>query len=330
MKWEKLGKLFDPADHALPGNCFGFAQSPQTLVLDDRVRIYFSTRERDPTGKYLSHVAFVDVDRSLRNVLGVSSNPVIALGGLGCFDEHGIFPVNVLRDGKRVLAYTTGWNRKVSVSVDASIGLAISHDDGLTFEKYGTGPVLSASLHEPFLVADAYVAQYGGIFHMWYIFGTTWKSMAPGVPPDRVYKIAHATSTDGIHWQRDSKPIIADKLNQDECQALPTIFERHGRYHMYFCYRQAHQFRTDSNSAYRLGYAWSDDLVQWQRDDSAAGIDVAAEGWDSQMQCYPHTFELDGAIYMLYNGNEFGRAGFGLARLCEAPGAIPPHVTDRP
>ena len=104
MKWEKLGKLFDPADHALPGNCFGFAQSPQTLVLDDRVRIYFSTRERDATGKYLSHVAFVDVDRSLRNVLGVSSNPVIALGGLGCFDEHGIFPVNVLRDGKRVLA----------------------------------------------------------------------------------------------------------------------------------------------------------------------------------------------------------------------------------
>ena len=317
MRWEKLGKLFDPADHVLPLECTGFAQAPQTLLLHDRLRIYFSTRKRDQTGKYLSHVAFVDVALDLRTIIGVSTDTVIALGGLGCFDEHGIFPVNMVRDGNRVLAYTTGWNRKVSVSVDASIGLAISHDDGLTFEKYGTGPVMSASLHEPFLVADAYVVLQEGTYHMWYIFGTAWKKFHPDEAPDRVYKIAHATSNDGIHWQRDGKPIIADRLNQDECQALPTIFKRHGRYHMYFCYRQAYGFRTDSSSAYRIGYAWSDNMIAWQRDDSLAGIDVASEGWDAQMQCYPHTFEMGGDIYMLYNGNEFGRSGFGLARLCE-------------
>lgn len=317
MKWEKLGKIFNPADHTLPNNCVEFAQSPQTLVLHDRVRVYFSTRERDKSGKYLSHVAFVDVDRQLCNIIGLSKDAVIALGGLGCFDEHGIFPVNMVRDGDRVLAYTTGWNRKVSVSADASIGLAISHDNGLTFQKYGTGPVMSASLHEPFLVADAFVAIHGGTYHMWYIFGTAWEKFSPEEAADRVYKIAHATSRNGIDWQRDGKPIIEDRLNQNECQALPTIFERSGLYHMYFCYRQAHGFRTDSNSAYRIGYAWSRDLIQWQRDDSLAGIDVSQEGWDSQMQCYPHTFELDGAIYMLYNGNEFGRSGFGLARLCE-------------
>lgn len=317
MKWEKLGKIFDPIDHALPNHCVEFAQSPQTLVLHDRVRIYFSTRERDKTGKYLSHVAFVDIDRELSNIIGVSTDTVIALGGLGCFDEHGIFPVNMVRDGDRILAYTTGWNRKVSVSVDASIGLAISHDDGLTFQKHGTGPVMSASLHEPFLIADAFVAIHAGIYHMWYIYGTAWKQFHPGEAADRVYKIAHATSDDGINWKRDGLPIIADRLNEDECQALPTIFERNGVHHMYFCYRQAHGFRTDSNSAYRIGYAWSHDLVTWQRDDSLAGIDISAAGWDSQMQCYPHTFELDGKVYMLYNGNEFGRSGFGLARLHE-------------
>lgn len=331
MKWEKLGKLFDPSEHALPNNCVDFAQSPQTLVLPDRVRIYFSTRERDSTGKYLSHVAFVDVDRSLRNIIGTSSGTVIPLGGLGCFDEHGIFPVNMVRDGERVLAYTTGWNRKVSVSVDASIGLAISHDDGLTFQKHGTGPVMSASLHEPFLVADAYVAIHAKTYHMWYIYGTAWKKFDPAQPPDRVYKIAHATSADGIHWRRDGKAIIADRLNEDECQALPTVFERNGLHHMYFCYRQAHGFRTDSNSAYRIGYAWSRDMLEWTRDDSLAGIDVAADGWDSQMQCYPHTFALDGEIYMLYNGNAFGRAGFGLARLLDAPAhAGPPSVPTSP
>src|SRR5207245_9482176 len=135
MKWSKLGKIFDPTEHALPNNCFGFAQSPQALVMNDRVRVYFSTRERDSIGKYLSHVAFVDFDKGMQNVLEVSSHTVIELGELGCFDEHGIFPVSVVNDGDRVLAYTTGWNRKMSVSADASIGLAVSSDNGLPSRK---------------------------------------------------------------------------------------------------------------------------------------------------------------------------------------------------
>ena len=53
MKWLKLGKIFDPTEHALPNNCLEFAQSPQALVMSDRVRVYFSTRERDSIGKVL-------------------------------------------------------------------------------------------------------------------------------------------------------------------------------------------------------------------------------------------------------------------------------------
>lgn len=315
MKWRKLGKIFDPTQHALANGCVEFAQSPQTLLLPDRVRIYFSTRARDAVGKYLSHVAFVDFDPTLSRILEVSKKTVVELGARGCFDEHGIFPINVLKEPGRVLAYTTGWNRKVSVSVDAAIGLAISHDDGLTFQKHGSGPVLAATLHEPFLIGDAFVQKFAGKYHMWYIFGTQWKTFVAGQPPDRVYKIAAATSDDGIHWQRDARPIIADRLNADECQALPTVFQLGNRYHMYFCYRQAFGFRQLSSHAYRIGYAYSDDLVTWTREDAAAGIDVAAEGWDSQMQCYPHTFEHEGRIYLLYNGNEFGKFGFGIAVL---------------
>jgi predicted GH43/DUF377 family glycosyl hydrolase len=315
MRWQKLGKIFDPTEHQLPHNCFEFAQSPQTLVMSDRVRVYFSTRERDSIGKYLSHVAFVDFDKNMRDIIGISNHCVIELGELGCFDEHGIFPINVLRDGNKVLAYTTGWNRKVSVSVDASIGLAISHDEGRTFQKQGKGPVLSASLHEPFLIGDAFVARYEDLYHMWYIYGTKWKKFVESDPLDRVYKIAHASSEDGINWHREGRQIIADRLNADECQALPTVFYWDGTYHMYFCYRQAHGFRTQSNSAYRIGYAHSVDLLNWERNDSNAGIDVSGEGWDSQMQCYPHTFKLDKNVFMLYNGNEFGRFGFGLAVL---------------
>jgi predicted GH43/DUF377 family glycosyl hydrolase len=266
-------------------------------------------------GKYLSHIAYADFTRDMSKFLGVSTQTVLPLGGLGHFDEHGIFPINVLKDKDRVLAYTTGWNRKVSVSVDSSIGLAISKDHGKTFERYGVGPIMTSSLNEPFLVADAFVQLYKDTFHMWYIYGTKWKKYSQTEQLDRVYKIAHATSSDGISWKRDGRRIIDDRLNSDECQALPTVIHLNGKYHMYFCYREAYGFRTDSMRGYRIGYAWSADLENWTRSDSLAGIDVSQNDWDSEMQCYPHIFECDKKVFLLYNGNQFGRYGFGLAKL---------------
>jgi hypothetical protein len=316
MKWKKLGKIFDPTQHLLFNDCVDFAQSPQTVVFDDFVRIYFSTRKKDPAnGKYLSHIAYVDMDKEFKNIINISSNEVIALGELGTFDEHGIFPINPLRSGDKVLAYTCGWSRRVSVSVETSVGLAISDDDGKTFKKAGTGPIMSSSLNEPFLVGDAFVKEYDGEFHMWYIYGTKWGIEEDKITPARVYKIAYAKSTDGQNWVRDSKQIIEDELNADECQALPTVVDHDGKYHMFFCYRQATGFRKDSQRGYQIGYAYSEDLVNWNRDLNYKGIEKSIDGWDSEMMCYPHVFKCDDKIYLLYNGNEFGKAGFGIAEL---------------
>jgi hypothetical protein len=315
MKWKKLGKIFDPTKHTLLNDCFEYAQSPQTLVFDDFVRIYFSTRKKDPkNGKFLSHIAFIDMDKGLHKIINSSKETVIELGNLGCFDEHGIFPINVVRDKERILAYTCGWSRRVSVSVETSTGLAISNDNGLTFKKVGDGPILSSSLNEPFLVGDSFVRIYGNTYHMWYIYGTRWIDN-PEEESARVYKIGHAISSDGVSWKRDGKQIISDKLNKDECQALPTIIYHQNKYHMFFCYREAIGFRKNKERGYRIGYAFSEDLVNWKRDDTNVGLHVSENDWDSDMLCYPHVFEVENKVYMLYNGNEFGRYGFGLALL---------------
>ena len=55
--------------------------------------------------------------------------------------------------------------------------------------------------------------------------------------------------------------------------------------------------------------------MNWTRDDENPLLDVTRGDWDSDMLCYPHVFECDGEVYLLYNGNEFGRYGFGLAVL---------------
>jgi hypothetical protein len=317
MQWRKLGKIFDPTQFKLPNDCVEFAQSPQVLVFNDFVRIYFSTRSIDHSnGKYLSHIAFVDMQKNLRNVIRISDKVVIPLGELGCFDEHGIFPMNVLRHGNVVYGYTCGWNRKISVSVDTAIGLAISKDEGLTFQKIGAGPILAASIQEPCLVGDAYVKIINGIFHMWYIFGTGWKRYTPNSEPDRTYKISHATSTDGIVWiKEEARQIVADLLGSDESQALPSVITIGSRHHMFFCFRQSFDFRTDKGRGYSIGHAWSDDLISWTRDDRHPQLLGTPGEWDSDMQCYPHVFECQEKIYLLYNGNEFGKYGFGLAEL---------------
>ena len=311
MRWRKLGPLFDPRAYRLPDGCTEFAQSPQALVCDGFVRIYFSTRSVD-NGKFRSRVSYVDMTETLDRVLGVANHEVIELGNLGAFDEHGIFPFSPLWHNGVVLGYTCGWSRRVAVSVETAIGLAISQDGGRRFERVGQGPVLAASLREPCLVGDAFVQVINGRFHMWYIFGTGWRRYQSGGVAERIYKIAHAESDDGVAWEKsDGRQIVADRLGPDECQALPTVVRVGNRYHMFFCYRQAYDFRTNAARGYRIGHAWSDDLVSWTRDDERPAIEVGRSGWDSEMMCYPNAFVSRGQVYLLYNGNAFGRFGFG-------------------
>ena len=314
MKWEKLGKLFDPSEHELYEDYIGYAQSPQVLIFEDFVRIYFSIRKQSDNGKYISHIQYIDMDKKFTKILNVSNHEVIPIGDLGCYDEHGIFPINVLKHENKIYAYLSGWSRRVSVSVETGIGLAMSYDDGKTFKRLGNGPVLTSSLSEPYLVVDGFVKNYDGIFHMWYIYGTDWTQIDRKSEPERTYKIGHAISLDGINWKKELKQIIQDSIEY-ECQALPTVIKIKNRYHMYFAYRSTFDFRNNSNNAYRIGYAYSDDLTTWIRDDQNVGIELSEDGWDSQMMSYPHVFECDDNIYMLYNGNTFGKDGFGLARL---------------
>lgn len=318
MIWKKKGKLFDPTLNMLSSNIIEFAQSPQTIVFDDFIRIYFSTRTRDSKGDYLSHIAYIDVDLDFEKIIGFSEKEVIALGELGTFDEHGIFPISPFMDEGNLYAFTCGWNRRISVPVETGIGLAKSNDNGVTFQRIGKGPILSSSPLESILVGDGFVQKYDGVYHMWYIFGTKWIPETNDEPVARVYKIGHATSTDLLDWKKDEgKQIIADTLNDNECQALPTVIKINDTYHMYFCFREATDFRKNPERGYRLGYAHSKDLISWKRNDAKGGLFKSEEkpDWDSEMMCYPHLFKVKDKIFILYNGNEFGKYGFGLAEL---------------
>jgi len=314
FKWVKLGRVFNPLDVKNVEWLKEFAQAPSVLIFDEFVRVYFSCRPlADKNGQYVSYSAFVDLNRkNLFETVNLAKRPILELGDVGTFDEFGTYPASVIRSGDAVLAYYGGWTRCESVPFNVAIGVAVSHDNGETFRKLGNGPVLSYDIDEPFILSGPKIRRFNDLLYLWYVAGKKW-IIADG-KPEPVYKIRMASSTDGINWKRLNRDIIESRIEENEAQASPDVFYHNGKYHMFFCYRYSAHYRG-KEKGYRIGYASSTDTMNWVRDDARAGIDVSGDGWDSEMLSYPHVFELDGRIYLLYLGNQVGRFGFGLAKL---------------
>lgn len=317
LKWEKLGQIYNPERHATQAWMQEFAQCPTPFLLNEHtIRVYISCRPHRGTDlQYVSYPGYVDLDRhDLRKIVGISNTPLLPLGRLGNFDEFGIMPCSIIKHENICYMYYTGWTRMSSVPYTVDIGLAISHDGGHTFKKMGEGPLLGLTYNEPYLVNTPVVQKHSDQWHMWYLTGSKW--MLHDGKQEPVFHLAHALSIDGIHWERNGKPILHAKT-EDECQDVFSPFYRQNRWHAVFAYRDPKNFRSKSPGTYQFGYAFSEDLCQWTRQDSDAGIKHSDTGWDADMMCSSQTIEIDGNIYLFYCGNEFGKHGFGIAKLVE-------------
>jgi intein-encoded DNA endonuclease-like protein len=74
-------------------------------------------------------------------------------------------------------------------------------------------------------------------------------------------------------------------------------------------------YRSGAGETYRIGYARKENDSEWALMLEDKTIDVSVSGWDSEMIEYPFVFDHRHRRYMLYNGNGYGRTGFGLAVL---------------
>ncbi|MEO7311361.1 MAG: hypothetical protein ABIX01_13245 [Chitinophagaceae bacterium] len=313
FRWEKLGNVFNPTALETPYWMNEFAQAPHVVPFDDFIRVYFSCRPApDEYGQYVSYSAFVDFNKTdLFKPVRISEEPILKLGDLGTFDEFGTYPVSVIKNGNEFWAYYAGWTRCESVPFNTAIGFAKSNNNGVTFDKAGNGPILSYSADEPFILSGPKVRKFGDKWYLFYIAGREW--ILDNNKPEPVYKIRLAISGDGINWEKQNTDLIKSTI-ENEAQASPDVFYKEGLYHMFYCYRGGKDYRS-KNNGYRIGYAYSKNLIDWIRADHLVGIDVSETGWDSEMISYPHVFELEGETYMYYLGNAVGKSGFGLAIL---------------
>ncbi len=306
QKWIKKGVVFVPqGDHEW---MHSHASLPLVDMVSDKMwRIYYASRDK----KNRSHPSYIEVEAgNPARILYTHNEPILSLGELGTFDDSGIMPSWVVNHGEKKYLYYIGWNPQVTVSYRLSIGLAVSLDNGKTFSKYSIGPLCDRSLNEPFFNTAPCVIVQNGKWKMWYVSCTKWERIHGH--PEPFYHIKYAESDDGIHWVKNGIVCI-DYDDFTEGLGRPCVFLENNIYKMFYSYRSATDYRTNRDASYRIGYAESLDGVNWIRKDHEAGIDKSGSGWDSQMIEYCHVFIHRDKKYMFYNGNGFGRTGFGYA-----------------
>lgn len=304
MQWLKKGLIYVAnGSIAVWAQTHAMIPTPDKLT-DDILRIYLTFCDAQGIGR----VGYIDVDAAEpTRIIKISKEPVLDIGLAGTFDENGVLQTSIVTvpDGRKFLYYV-GFELGTKIRYRLLSGLAISEDNGQFFHRIKKTPILERSDHELFFRGGPFVLFDDNIFKLWYVAGSNWLEIDGKPMP--VYTINYLESKDGINWSDQGKVCIDVAHPNEHGFGRPYIVKEKNLYKMFYSIRVKHQ-------GYRLGYAESVDGINWTRKDQEIGIDVSPTGWDSQTICYSAIVNLKEQTYMFYNGNEFGKTGFGYAVL---------------
>jgi predicted GH43/DUF377 family glycosyl hydrolase len=307
MQWLKHGVVYCPDGNSPWAT--RYATCPTPIWLDNgTLRVYIQCRDQNNIGR----IGYVDLDPDdPRKVLHVAKNPVLDIGAPGTFDDNGVFQTSIVKlpDGHLYLYYV-GFELCQHIRYRLLTGLAISEDGGETFHRIKPTPILERSATELYFRCGPYVLPTNdGRFLMWYVAGSEWQEIDGKQMP--IYDLRYAESGDGIHWPKEGRVVLS--LNQAEEHGFgrPYIVSTAQGYKLYY------SIRKKSPCAYRMGYAESIDGLHWKRKDDSLGLDVSPSGWDSESVEYGAEIVSAGKTWLLYNGNDFGVTGFGIAERLE-------------
>ena len=296
MRWRKLGLVYCP-DGSRPWGRTHAANPVACHAGGDRWRIYFSPRDE----KNRSSISWVEIDMAEpTRIVAEAQEPVLLPGEAGNFDDSGCTIGCITAVGAKRYCYYMGWHLPADAPLRNTIGLAISDAPGEPFRRVSAWPIVPVDAIDPHTLSYPWVIVEEGRFRMWY--GSDLAQRTAGDQMQHVVK--YAESRDGIHWERRNHIAVGFGFPGEYALSRPCVLKDANGYRLWFSSR---------GESYRIRYAESDDGLTWRRVGDKAGIDVSAEGWDSEMIEYPCVFEHRGRSYLLYCGNGYGRTGFGIA-----------------
>jgi hypothetical protein len=199
------------------------------------------------------------------------------------------------------------------VRAQVSIGLAVS-EDGLRFRRAFAGPVHGIGPFDPYFASAPTVLRTDDGYRMWYVGGRQWREVDGFLDP--LYEIRTTRSDDGVIWDPRSRTAVGLRPPLEASLGRPWITDN-GRGRRLWLSRRGDSYRGPGDGAYHLVSIAAD------TQDSFAGPaepvrfenPPVAGDFDSWMQAYGCVVPHGEDLVMFYNGDDFGKAGFGWARL---------------
>jgi len=301
-KWQKLGLLYCPSGTDRHPKLLSHAANPLPVHIDGNVfRVFFSSRDLYNR----SSIGAVDIDIIKNKIMREHKEPCFEYGPDNSFFADGLSLGNMYEVHGTNYILFMGWQNPQYGHWRGDIGRLVVKSD-LTLALDSKGPLLETDKFDPISFSYPFVRRnYLGSYDMWYGSTKQWDA-GNG---EMLHVINHAISRDGHIWQKTGLAVPYE-LGRAQAFSRPTVRgDLESGYDMWFSYR------SGTGESYRIGYAFSPDGRNWELSLDDAGINVSVSGWDSEMIEYPFVFDHNGQVYMLYNGNSYGKTGFGLAVL---------------
>lgn len=301
MKWTKKGLIYAP-DGSRPWARHSAAQPTPLLLNDDIIRVFVGFRDEEG----VTRLGYVDVaSDDPGKVIKVSQKPVLDVGRPGTFDDNGVILGDVVRVGTELWLYYVGFQLVAKAKFLAFSGLAMSSDNGETFVRHSETPILDRTDEGLYIRAIHTVIREGDSWKAWYAAGSSWEIIEGKPFPN--YHIRYVESPDGVRFPSAGKICVQPEPPEYRI-GRPRVYRTGSGYEMFYT-------KGTTEGSYLPGYAHSADGITWTRADQDVGLAPSGAGWDSQALSYISVLLWHDRTYVFFNGNDYGRTGFGYAIL---------------
>ena len=298
VSWIKRGLIFKSTSAYWMKS---YAMVPTVEYISGSIyKIYFASRNDFNQ----SLIGYFVINLDNLEILEVSKEPVLAPGKLGTFDDNGVLPSSIININGSKYMYYIGFKPGGTTRMDLFGGLSIFKSEN-ELVRWSEAPIIERCKVNPYINTAPFVIEARenstAKYFMYYVAGCGW--IHKDLPK---YNIQIAFSNNGLEWKRDGKVCIDFKNDDEIALARPYVLWHDGKYHMWFSYK---------GEAYRIGYAISDNGIDWLRCDAVGGmLNSKQEGdFDSEMVAYACVVPHKNQFFMFYNGNNYGVEGIGLA-----------------
>ena len=167
------------------------------------------------------------------------------------------------------------------------------------FKRIVNSPILERNKFDYLFNTAPFVIKKKNYFVMYYCGTIKWiDEMIPS------YSIKFCTSKNLLNWKRRKEFCINLKKNEYSIGRPYVIFHKN-IYKMWYSFKKIN---------YKIGYAESKDGFSWTRKDHLVKF-INPKKINFSMREFAAVVELNGRLYMFFNGNNYGYDGIYLAEL---------------